>query len=598
MSVAHRQCAWAQALLSELCRLGVQTAVIAPGSRHTPLVLAAHNLAAAGHLKLYDVLDERVAGFMALGLGRVSGSPTVVLTTSGSAGAHLLPAVIEADRSRVPLIAITADRPARLQGVGAPQTIDQRDLFGVHTRGDEHPTPLEPKEPAHRLAARVMERAQGDEPGPIHVNVPFEKPLWVEGADPLAPTELERASAARPPGPTLQDSTLQELARTLQSAERGLVVVGPGDPGHARGFYGARRDEQADAARRLAKVLRWPLIADGASPARLLGSDPDIVTSLESLVRSGELDEVHPEIILRVGQIATSTTIQGWLATRRSRTIPFDPSGRRQDPAGVCDAPVTADPATALQDLAERVQSRAHDTRWSLAWREAETLGRQALSELAETDEPWSGAVVRAVLERLPEGGLIHVASSLPVRDLDAFSGAPNRRLHVASNRGANGIDGLISTALGEALSWGSPVVCLIGDLAFTHDLGGLAAAREILDERSDASMTLVVLDNGGGAIFDALPIAEHPTAHEPRFVTPKGLEISGLASALGIEHRAVSGTRPEVSGALGEILEAPGLKILHVTLDRREDAARRAEAHDRVRAAVTAAQPWSEVSR
>ena len=442
-----------------------------------------------------------------------------------------------------------------------------------------------------------MEMAQGDEPGPIHINVPFEKPLWVEGADPRGSMELDRAPSAGSPIPTLEEGALQELARTLQSAERGLVVVGPGDPGHARGAYRARRDEQADAARRLAQVLRWPLIADGASPARLLGSAADVVTSMESLVRSGELDEVHPQVILRVGQIATSTKIQEWLATRRSRTIPFDPCGRRQDPAGVCDAPVAADPATALQALAARVQSRDQETGWSLAWREAEALGRQALNESAQTGEPWSGAVVRAVLERLPEGGLVHVASSLPVRDLDAFSGAPNRRLHVASNRGANGIDGLISTALGEALIWGSPVVCLIGDLAFTHDLGGLVAAREILDERSDASMTLVVLDNGGGAIFDALPIAEHPTAHEPRFVTPKGLEISGLASALGIEHRAVSGTRREVSEAIGEILEAPGLKILHVTLDRREDAARRAEAHERVRAAITAARPWSEVS-
>ena len=598
MSVAVQQCAWAMGLVAELCRRGVTRAIIAPGSRHTPLVLAAHNLAKAGHLEIYDVLDERVAGFVALGLGRVTGEPAMVLTTSGTAGAHLLPAVIEAERSRVPMLLITADRPQHLHGVGAPQTIEQRDLFGVHARLSVAADPLGKTTSAAELAGQVMNVTTGEEPGPVHLNVPFEKPLWEPGADPAGPKQLTRRHGDHDTRSLLSADELASLARTLTGAERGLIFAGPGDPGHANGRYETRRDDLTRAARRLAETLDWPLVADGASAVRLCGRDDNLVTSVESLVRSGELDEVHPDVILQVGQTATSTAIQKWLGSRSSRLIPLDPSGRRQDPAQISEAPRTTDPALTLEALVDLVETRREPSPWGERWRALERIARSALDEATEDGQAWSGAVVRAVLDRLPEAGLLHVASSLPIRDLDAFSGAPVRRLHVAANRGANGIDGLISTALGEALTWRGPVVALIGDLAFAHDLSGLAAARELLETRADTSLTLVVVDNGGGAIFDGLPIAAHPTAHEPHFVTPQRLVATQIAEALGLETRSVKGTRRAVSTALDEILETPGLKVLHVQLDRHEDAQRRALAHGRVQEALLSATDGSEVTR
>jgi 2-succinyl-5-enolpyruvyl-6-hydroxy-3-cyclohexene-1-carboxylate synthase len=584
MSVAVQQCTWAKDLLWNLCRRGLTKVIIAPGSRHTPLILAAHNLALESHLEIFDVLDERVAGFVGLGLARVTGMPVAILTTSGSAGAHLLPAVIEAERSRVPLIVITADRPEALHGVGAPQTIVQRELYGVHARESFEVQPLGLTHPAPEVAARAMEAALGLEPGPVHLNIPFQKPLWEPGSD-VSHSEVNlEPCPIHVPSNTLEESSLDALSKSLQETERGLIFVGPGDPGHGGEPYGDRRDALARASRELSDVLGWPLVADGGSASRLTGSDGNLVTSLESLVRSGILEDVHPDLILRVGQIPTSTSIQEWLGSRRSRSITVDPCGRRQDPARVSEAPLAAHPPETLRELARRVTHRRTPGPWLSTWMTYERRARAALDGATNSGKAWSGGVARGVLDRLPEGGLLHVASSLPIRDLDAFSGAPNRRIHVAANRGANGIDGLISTALGEALAWSGPVVALMGDLAFAHDLGGLAAGRQLLEGRSDTSLTVVVIDNGGGAIFDGLPIAEHPTAHEPRFVTPQLLQATQMAAALQLETSSVAGTRSAVSKALEDILETPGLKVLHVHLDRHLDSAARDQAHERVK--------------
>ncbi len=600
MTVAHRQCSWALGLLGALAAEGARRFVIAPGSRHTPLVLAAHNLAAAGHVEIHDVLDERVAGFVALGAGRVTGCPTVVLTTSGSAGAHLLPAVIEADRSRVPMIVVTADRPDRLQGVGAPQTIRQHGLFGCHARAAEIAAPLSDSEPPGELAARVFRLARGPEPGSVHLNVPFEKPLWEPGADPLPEASDLKLTSTEAPVAALTPDALERLADALEGAQRGLLFLGPGDPGHARGRYERRRDELAQAALGLAEILGWPVVTDGASPARLGRATDPMITSMESLVRSGWVDDAQPDLIVRTGQVATSTGVQRWFATRSCRSIALDPSGRRQDPAGVSDEPLVAEPAEALLALAGCLKGRGAErapSAWSTAWLAGERRARRTIEACAREAGSWSGAVVRATLQQLPEGGLLHVASSMPIRDLDAFSGVTNRRLYVAANRGANGIDGLVATSLGEALAWGGPVVSLLGDLALSHDLGGLAAAQEALRSRPSASLTLVVLDNGGGAIFDELPIAEHPTAHEPRFVTPKGLDIGEVGAALGVVTKTVEASYAEVSDALGPLLETPGLSLVHVKVDREGDASARRATHERVAVALESTQRPGEVS-
>jgi 2-succinyl-5-enolpyruvyl-6-hydroxy-3-cyclohexene-1-carboxylate synthase len=589
MSVARQQFSWSLATLQALAGRGVGHVIIAPGSRHTPLVLAAHHLAREGHLDVHDVLDERVAGFVALGLARVTGAPAAILTTSGTAGAHLYPAVIEAERSRIPMVIFTADRPASLQGVGAPQTIAQAGLFGVHTRANFEAEPLAkpgsgPSPGA--WVAQVLGSAVGIEPGPVHVNVPFSKPLWEPGADEalsLAERPDERTPA---PALSMDEAALDALARRIDGSERGVIFMGPGDPGVAEGTYGARRDALAQAALALADKLGWPLISDGGSATSLSGGDGRLITTFESLVRSGRFEDVGPDLILRLGQVATSTAVGAWLASRSAPSIQLDPSGRIQDPDRVCEPPIGAHPARTLRAIAERIDRREPGT-WDELWRSAEAQARRVLEGACAGSEPWSGAVTRAIVESCPEGALIHVASSMPIRDLDAFGGAPTRRIHVASNRGANGIDGLISTALGEALAWPGPVVAMVGDLALAHDLGGLAAARQALAGSRAASLTVVVLDNGGGAIFDELPIAAHPTAHETHFIAAQKVQASAVSRALDVETRESSGRRTEVREALADLMERPGLSLLHVRLDRREDGALRRRAHDLVRSAL-----------
>jgi len=570
--------AWAGTLARALVDGGLTHAVLSPGSRNTPVVLALHAL--RDRVTLHTVLDEREAGFFALGLARASGAPVLLSCTSGSAGAHWLPAIIEASESRVPLLAVTADRPAELQGFGAPQTINQQRLFGSYVRlyrDLSEPSGDRPMRWLEAAAAQALDAATGALPGPVHLNLPFRKPLW--SADEPQPAAPPRRRVAR--GPALPDvDTLDALVARFAAAERGVIVSGPRDLARDR-VSGSPRA----AVAALAEALGWPIIAEPASQLRF--GIPGVIASADALLRDVDIgDALAPDCVLRFGRVPTSKSITQWLTRHGDqRTVLVDPAGLWEDPTWTADTVVAADPGLFCEAILTRLFERgaahaAHgDSAWLTRWRAAHAAAHDAMDTAmgtamgtATARGDWEGPIARTVAEAAPEGAILHVASSMPIRDLDTFAPATDRPVAVAANRGANGIDGLLATALGEAVASGGPVVALSGDLSFLHGAGGLALARGLT-----TPLALVVVDNGGGGIFGILPISQHPTAFEPHFITPQGADIPALCAAAGAPCICVpdTGTLRE---ALAQALETPGLTVLTVRVDREENLARHRE--------------------
>ncbi len=550
----------ASTVVATLARGGLRHVVLSPGSRNTPLVLAS---LASAELRCHVVLDERAAGFVALGLARTLGAPVGLLCTSGSAGAHYLPALIEARASGVPIVALTANRPPELHGCGAPQTIEQEGLFGAHVvkacrLGPAEPVTLAASATAVALAVAA---ARGPEPGPVHLDLAFREPLWEPGSD-SAPAAIAAGPrllrAAPPPAPEALDA-LEALA----TRERGVIVCGPEASGAPPGATSAF----AQAAGALARRLGWPLLAEPSSGARFGAPEgAPLVASYDALLRAPAFARAHPpEAVLRFGRLPPSGPLAEWLGAAEETWL-VDPAGRWLDPRHAARGLVAADPLALCAALLERLRGGARDSAWLAAWQDAERRAAERL-EAACAHGLWEGAVARLVARALPPGALLHVGNSMPVRDLESFAPARSEPLAVTVSRGANGIDGCIATTAGAALAWPGPVTTLLGDLTFLHDLGGLAAAVAL-----GVSATLVVPANGGGGIFEFLPIARHPRAFEPAFLTPQPIEVAAAARALGARYR-----RLETLQALEAALATPdeGLRVLEVPIDRRENVAR-----------------------
>jgi 2-succinyl-5-enolpyruvyl-6-hydroxy-3-cyclohexene-1-carboxylate synthase len=559
---------------------GLRHVVLSPGSRSTPLVLA---FEAHPDVTTHVVLDERVAAFVGLGLARVEGATVALLCTSGSAGAHYLPALVEARASCVPLLAITADRPPELIDCGAPQAMRQQRLFGDHVLGFFQLGPADGRPREHwiqQATGRVLATAAGPPTGPVHLNVAFRKPLWAAALEPqgLAGSTDRCPRLLRPTGaPELPD----DLLALVESADRGLIVCGPrataSPPGSASsGVHGIAA---------LARHLEWPVLCEPSSQLRFGDHDrARVISSGDALARTPSFVDAHrPDFVLRFGQIPTSSAIQSWLAEGAAPTVLVDPAGRWHDPAHQADLLLAGDPSAVSDALRTHVSAKTSQT-WLESWRNADDAAQRALNHATRSDAPWEGAVIRRLMAALPDGALLHVASSMAIRDLDTFSGSTERRVRVTANRGVNGIDGTLSTTWGEALAWAhGPVVLVCGDLAFLHDVGGLAAARGL-----GARATVVVLDNQGGGIFGHLPIAKHPTAFERDFLTPQETSLVALARACGLPAREVS--LADLDAALGEDLGE--LRVIVVPIDREGSLALHADAY----AAVAEALKGNEV--
>lgn len=580
MSTASVNLTAAHELARTLVAGGVRHAVISPGSRNTPLVLAFDALLGE---RAHVVLDERSAGFVALGLARASGAPAALVCTSGSAAAHYLPALIEAHYGELPLVVITADRPAELHHCGAGQTIDQQRLFGTYARFFADLGVADAGSPPRAFAskaARALGVALGVPPGPVHLNVAFREPLWEPDAaiapSPTEPLALETGRT------TLDSAWSEQLAERVARARRGVIVCGP----RAHGASLAHGPELSRAVASLARALGWPVLADATSGVRFSAEASDVcVAAYDPLLRDAGFAEVAaPELVLRIGQLPASKPLSQWLERHAAgRTVLVDAHGALHDPLHGAATLVRAEPAQLCQALAHLLRGRAPRGEWLATWRGAEAAAQSALAA-ACAEGFWEGALARMLTAALPEGSLLHVASSMPVRDLESFAAARAAALHVTSNRGANGIDGTIATAAGQALGWREgPAVALLGDLAFLHDVGSLITARQL-----GVDLTMVVVNNGGGGIFDFLPIAGHPTAFTKYFSTPQQADLAALGRAAGATWRRV-GSAGELAEALAGVPGARGVSIIEAVVDRSQNVKRHRDAWQAVAAALAA---------
>ena len=571
---------WARALVQELQRGGVGEVVVCPGSRSAPLALAAAE--AGPGLRSWVVLDERVAGFFALGLALDSGRPAAVLVTSGSAGAHLFPALVEAWASGVPLVALTADRPWELHGFGAAQTMPQAGLFGRFVRTSESLPVPEPSTAAFRhlraVVSRAVSAALARPGGPVHLDVPFREPL-APAPDAPVPAGLDaEALEGRAGAPFVRtvaaaslpsDPELEAVRRRLAATERGVVVVGPRAPA----------DRLATAVRALAASHGYPLLAEAGSNVRWAPGQPAI-SHLDLLLRNeGWALASRPDLIVRLGGGLSSRRVSEWLDGSGAEVLLVSEGPRPVDPAHRAALILEGDAVAICEALTAATAPRR--AAWAEGFARADARAGDALaSSLAAERRLTEPGVARAVVSALPAGARLVIGSSMPFRDVDAFAPVPSGPVRVLANRGLNGIDGNLSTALGVAAASGAPTVALVGDLAFLHDLGALVHAR-----RAGLPLTVVVVNNDGGGIFSFLPIAGSTPRFEALFGTPHGTDLSAAAALGGARF-----TRAETPAALAAALEdagAPGLRIVEA---RVVDRPANVEVHQALGAAVARA--------
>jgi 2-succinyl-5-enolpyruvyl-6-hydroxy-3-cyclohexene-1-carboxylate synthase len=599
-----------RAFVDELVRAGLQDVAVCPGSRSTPLALA---LRAHYGMRVRVLPDERAAGFFALGQARASRRVTGVLVTSGTAAANLLPAAVEATLGRVPLVLLTADRPPELRDRGAPQAIDQVRLFGAHAKWTAELPLLDGTAETRRLvrsvAGRAVATARTGPAGPVHVNVPFREQLIPDGE--LRPRALGEAEPARPftdvvTAPrVLGGSAAAQLATRVAAARRGLIVAGPQD------------DPMFPAAlARLGEASGFPILADPLSGARCGPHDRShVVAHGDFLCQPGRWRDAHlPDLVIRFGAIPTSKPILALLQDAAPDQLVVDGDGGYREPALLPTTFVHADAATTADAVANALASGdraasgratwarrgrvalsraaappAH-ARWRDGWLDADrAAGRTLRSWLAgveSRDEAFEGAPFAHLGELLEDGAILWAGSSMPVRDLDGWLPASERAIRPLANRGASGIDGVVSSALGAAAAGTGRVALVVGDLSFVHDLNALVAAR-----LHGLSATIVVVNNDGGGIFSFLPQATAdapgaglPDHFEELFGTPHGTQLGPIVEALGGSHRPVRAA--ELHAALAKSLVGTGTDVLELRTER----ARNVELHRAAAAEVARA--------
>lgn len=565
---------FAATLANEWAAVGIRHAVLAPGSRSTPIALA---LDAEPQLELHIAHDERVAAFMALGIGAATGVPAVVACTSGTAATHFHAAVVEADLAAVPMIVVTADRPPELHGVLAPQTIEQRDLYGKAVRWYCEPgPPAEGSSPWWRdLARDSVDRCNGNLPGPVHLNLAFREPFAIEPAElppSIDPTESSGAlhggkrssNPGVPWGPT--DEEVVRLTEAV-STRKGVIVAG------ARAAVG---DSEAEAVFELAAALAWPVLADPLSGLRKPRTG--VVSTFDSLLRADSFTRAHrPEVVLHLGGLPASKVLREFCRDTRALHVAADRYGRMPDPDHVLTASFSVLPSVLAKALLATTLEPV-DSQWLDGWTTAEAGARAAIDAASRTGEATEPAVAIDIASTVLDGTLLVVSSSMPIRDLESFA-APRTAIAVHSNRGANGIDGVTSTAIGFAVASQAPTVLLTGDVAFLHDVGAFVALG-----RRNLDLTVVVVDNDGGGIFGFLPQAAElePARFERLFGTPHDTDLAAVASAFGVPTESVN-TRAGFKAALAGAQARGGTRVIVVSTDRSTNVAE----HLRLHAAV-----------
>ena len=587
---------------------GVTDVVISPGSRSTALALTLH---AQPKLRTWIQLDERSAGFFALGQARRTGRPSVLVCTSGTAAANYFPAIIEAHHAGVPMIVCTADRPPELRDWGSHQTIDQVKIYGATTRwaadlavaGEWSPTQ------GRLVAHRAVVSATGINPGPVHLNWPLREPL-----EPLAAVPVVETSGAAPPkledgspdspilgapvspggGSALGDGVLgapvspgegnapgrSAPLAALKSYERGAIIVGPDA---AAGLEA--QNEVVAAVMELSAATAWPVIGEPIAGTRRARGDSagTVIANADHLLRHADVgEELRPDVVVRLGGTPTTKPVRLWLeAHRPTHVVLIDPANRWNDPSFVVTRHLAADPVAVLTEAAGAVRQ---GSAWCERWKELDLIADRVISDEIKRGPLLSALVTSVLAEAVPAGTLLMASNSMPVRELDSFVTTEGPRIDFVGNRGASGIDGVTSTASGLASQHDAPVVLYIGDIALLHDLGALFGVA-----RSGLHLTVVCVDNNGGGIFSSLPIASRgdEVDFETLFRTPHGLNLAGFDGVGGVRISEVT-SAVEFAEALRSACESDtaGVDVVLVSVDPDADLAQ----HRAIASAVNAA--------
>ena len=541
-------------LVDEWILLGVKHAVIAPGSRSTPLAV---QLARRPEISIHLFHDERSASFAALGVGEATGVPAVLLCTSGTAAAHFHGAVVEAHQANIPMIVCTADRPPELRDVGAPQTIDQTHLFGTAVRWFHDPG-VSSDDASHTwrsLAARSFSLTCGSRPGPVHLNLPFREPLLGNAS------ALPQARTAGWASVDIASAVSEEIVNSLRSTcdgRRGVVIAGRGATPEVLAF---------------AQHIGWPVFADPRSGLRVC--EPNVIVAFDPILRYGQFADSHvPDVVLRVGEPPASKVTAQWLARHDIEIVQVSEVESVVDPDHRMNHTVVAPIAELFARLTESVTSV--DSTWCADWNAAETVAQSAISDWVANN--WSEpAHARTLTDALRPGTHFVVSSSMPIRDVEWF-GTVTPNVVVHSNRGTNGIDGVISSAIGVAVATQSPTVVFVGDIACLHDSNGLLGVMQ-----RGIDLKIVVTNNDGGSIFSFLPQATQVSndTFELLYGTPHGASFEHLAAMHGIPYLRVNG-----ADSLTDAVRSAGTQLIEVPFVRGENVAQ----HDAVNAAVITA--------
>jgi 2-succinyl-5-enolpyruvyl-6-hydroxy-3-cyclohexene-1-carboxylate synthase len=559
---ANLNALWAGTLMDALAAAGVVHVCISPGSRSTPLSTAAYQ-----HAELATTvhLDERSASFFALGLAKATGKPVALICTSGTAAANYHPAVIEASLSRVPLIVLSADRPPELRQAGAAQTIDQIGLFGGSTRFfQDLPVPeadLAQLRTLQTVARQAVVMAVGHPAGPVHLNVPLRDPL------PPIPTDAERIAAlatefareqssrlslpVEASSPLPSGASMLAFADALAHSSRPLIVAGPQ----------AVRPEEAAAVIRFAERFGIPVFADLASGLRFWGS-PMVLMGADAFLKLDAIASKAPDLVIRIGDLPTSKPVNQYLSRHRAPSLAIGTDRMRHDPEALLHATLDAPVGWTLDRIGELLPGMTLEAGWTTAFQALEV---RTAEHFATSPLPMEAHATAAAVRALPPGGAVFFSNSMPIRYGETFvrEAAPGVRVHVS--RGANGIDGIPSTAAGIATGSEAPTLLVTGDLAFLHDLGGLAGARH-----AKHGLVIMLLNNDGGGIFNFLPISGFPEVFEPLFGTPHGLDLSHAARLFGWPHQRIAVAR-DVQGAVEAAFRAGGVHVIEVMTLREE---------------------------
>lgn len=545
---------WADALLDGLAAAGVEFAVISPGSRSTPLVLACDRHPG---IRTWTQVDERSAAFFALGLAKSDRSPVAVIATSGSAPAHWYPAVIEANHSGIPLLLLSADRPPELQQCGANQTTDQKHLFGHQVRGFYDPGPArtgpEAMEQIRDLGVEATHQATGQNPGPVHINLPFREPLIPQV---MPPANNSRKHIPVPHSQQRTDQAQIERILNITSKGHGIIVCGPSVP----------RGDFQPALAELARRMRVPLLADPLSNLRFgLHAQSNIISHYDAFLHRREFAERNrPQWVLRFGAIPISKNLLQYLEQSKPTTILCAPRGDWPDPLHQTSEIVRADPLDLCNQLMEQVQPSAPDN-WLHRFRQ-EQERVQSIHLDNSADIPCADLLVEQLIRTIPADAIVFSGNSMPIRHLDSWSGTGAKPLRIMANRGVSGIDGNISTLLGLAANTKAPVFGLLGDLACYHDMNGLLAATGI-------EAIIVLLNNGGGGIFGYLPQAQLER-FEQHWLTPTNLDFSKVAELYSVGYHPVT-SQSGFCPALDRAIQEPGLSLIEVVIDREQEMLR-----------------------